>query len=80
MRDRPLYDSQFKVLGEILDHYTFLDTKPNENKGVPFPFFNFTGFGCCWHGGDHISDFWMGDLETYGYAKSFISHIQWVVP
>lgn len=72
-------DRSFNVLGEIRDHYTFLDTRSNENKGVPFPHLNLYGWACCWKGGDHISDIWMGDLERYGYAKSFLSHIEWTV-
>ena len=73
-------DGNGNILGEILDHYTFLDTKPDENVSVPFPHFNWTGWGCCWKGGDVISDFWMGDLEKNGFAKSFVSHIEWVLP
>ena len=75
-------DHNFSILGEVLDHYTFLDTRPEENKRVPFDYLTMPGVGCgCgWKGGEIISDDWMADLERYGHAKSFITHIEWNVP
>jgi len=75
-------DHNGTILGEILDHYTFLDTAENDKDNVHFPKFGWTltGWCCGWKGGDVIQDQWMADLERFNLAKSFISHIEWTVP
>ena len=62
------------------ERYTFLDTKNWENPNVYLPFLQKEGILCCWKGGDEISDKWMGDLERYGYAKSFGVDAEWAFP
>ncbi len=80
-------DSSGKITGSIRDKYTFLD-KPHKALAVYFtsnarsdgiPLLGIEGLLCCWKGGSRITDIWMGDLETYGLAKSFEVHIDWTL-
>jgi RHS repeat-associated protein len=59
-----------ELQGEV---YTFLDTK-DQFTGETFVYLDTIQgvFGdCCWKCGNYVTDRWMGDLETHGFAKSF---------
>ena len=54
------------------EKFTFSDTTEDQRYfNAPFDNLNYFAGSCCWKGGEAITDFWMADLEKYGYAKSF---------
>jgi hypothetical protein len=60
------------IRGELYgESYSFLDVNPSEGLNVVFFYLKFEGFLCCWKCGEYVSDFWMGDLERFGHAKSY---------
>ena len=75
--------SEYFLTAELTnERYAFLDTKNHFNTTLPkLTLISkiMSNNGCCWGGGDVISDYWMGDLETYGLAKSFDTYGSWTV-